>query len=251
MTTNNIELEKRVKFQTIEDAKLQREKKDREVTALAFFCCMEEEFIASQETAKKFQQEVQVLQNELQAMKAEHQTCDTTEVERPKRNLEVMKEDLQKHAVSEHQPCQENWQLQDEVRHVCMVLEGVETQAERETQVRQLQCEAKQQRFLEMVSQVNSELSKMRNQVYNVSKDKKEIEYQARKREKQMVGKFEMLTTQKEKLELEIMILKHNVPREVHEQLLRILRDLASRHAKFEKILLGSVVPGQQTSPKL
>jgi len=93
MTTNNIELEKWVKFQTIEDAKLQREKKDREVTALAFFCCMEEEFIASQETANKFQQEVQVLQNELQASKAEHQTCDTTEMERPKRNLEVIKEE--------------------------------------------------------------------------------------------------------------------------------------------------------------
>ena len=132
-----------------------------------------------------------------------------------------------------------------------MVSEGVEKQAERETQVRQLQCEAKQQRFLEMVSQVNGELTKMRNQVHNIFKDKKEIEDQARKREKQMVGKFQMLTTQKEKLELEIMILKHNVPREVHEQLLRILRDLASRHGKFEKILLGSVVPGQQTSPKL
>ena len=40
MTTNNIELEKRVKLQTSEDAKLQREKKDREVTALAeFFLC--------------------------------------------------------------------------------------------------------------------------------------------------------------------------------------------------------------------
>ena len=77
MTTNNIELEKGVKFQTIEDAKLQREKKDREVTDLAFFCCMEEEFNASQETAKKFHQEVQVLQNELQAGKQStrrHQT---------------------------------------------------------------------------------------------------------------------------------------------------------------------------------
>uniref|UniRef100_A0A8C4WWT7 Uncharacterized protein n=1 Tax=Eptatretus burgeri TaxID=7764 RepID=A0A8C4WWT7_EPTBU len=251
MTTNNIEVEKRVKLQTIEDAKLQREKKDREVAALAEFFCMEEEFIASQETAKKFQQEVQVLQNELQARKAEHQTCDKTEVERRKMNLEVIQEDLQKHAVSEHQPCQENWQLQDDVRHVCMVSEGVETQAERETQVRQSQCEAKQQRFLEMVSQVNSELTKMRNQVHNVSKDEKEIEYQARERKNQMVRKFEMLRTQKEKLELEIIILKHDVPREVHEQLLRILRGLASRHAKFEKILLGSVVPGQQTSPKL
>jgi len=132
-----------------------------------------------------------------------------------------------------------------------MVSEGVETQAERETQARQLQCESKQQPFLEMVSQFNSELTKMKNQVHYVSKDKKEIEEQARRRKTQMVRQFQMLKTQKEKLELEIIILKHDVPREVHEELLRTLRDVERRHAKFEKFLLGSVDPGQQTSPKL